>query len=152
MNDTIIKKRSKGKKQKMLGNNARGFVISPPKQPKYTSEQMSLFFYLKSGFVTITNYTNYTLISCQKIFIFVFFAFDISRDLGARTRTEHAYSGSNSTALVLLTYVSNGNKRQYLRIKFKLLYLLLVFNNTPVNGNDLQPMTLCSARLIHLSS
>ena len=53
----------------MLGNNAREFVISLPKQPKYTSEQMSLFFYLKSEFVSITNYTNYTFIGCQRIFI-----------------------------------------------------------------------------------
>ena len=53
----------------MLGNNAREFVISLPKQPKYTSEQMPLFSYLKSGFVIITNYTNYPFISCQKIFI-----------------------------------------------------------------------------------
>ena len=84
-------------------------------------------------------------------FYLVFFLFDISCDFSsARARVEHAYLGSNFRALVLLSYVSTGNKRQYLRIKFELLYLPLVLNNTPVNGNHLQPITLCSARLIHM--
>ena len=85
-------------------------------------------------------------------FYLVFFLFDRSCDFSARARVEHAYLGSNLRALVLLTYVSNGNKRQYLRIKFELLYLPLVLNNTPVNGNHLQPIRLCSARLIHMRS
>ena len=34
----------------MLGNNAREFVISLPKQPKYTSEQMYLFSIEKVDF------------------------------------------------------------------------------------------------------
>ena len=79
-------------------------------------------------------------------FYLVFFLFDISCDFSARARVEHAYLGSNLRELVLLTYVSNGNKRQYLRIKFELLYL------PSVNGNHLQPIRLCSARLIHMRS
>ena len=85
-------------------------------------------------------------------FYLVFFLFDISCDFSARARVEHAYLGSNLRALVLLTYVSNGNNRQYLRIKFELLHLPLVLNNAPVNGNHLKPITLCSARFIHMRS
>lgn len=80
-------------------------------------------------------------------FYLFFFLFDISCDFSTRARV-----GRDLRALVLLTYVSNGNKRQYLRIKFELLYLPLVLNNTPVNGNHLQPITLSSARLIHIRS
>ena len=93
----------------MLGNNGREFVIALPKQPKYTSEQMSLFLFKKWICHYHKLYKSY-IDWLSEDFYLVFFLFDISCDFSARARVEHAYLGSNLRALVLLTYVSNGNK------------------------------------------
>lgn len=54
----------------------------------------------------------------SKEICYVFVAFDISRDLSKHTCTGamHACLGSDVRVLVLLTFISNINKQQYLKI------------------------------------